>query len=126
VLGSVVTAPSFEKEFKNPDASMIGTITAMFELGCIVGAWSVCLWGEPFGRKKTIHAGTMIVCIGAAIQTSSYSVGQLIAGRIVAGIGMGFITSSVPVWQAEISPPSIRGASVCLSLSFVLLGQVCI
>lgn len=47
-----------------------------------------------------------------------------IVGRIVAGIGMGCITSNVPIWQAEISPTSIRGAIVCSALSFSLLGQV--
>lgn len=122
-MGSVLGAPSFEQQF-HLSSTMEGTVTAMFELGCIIGAWSVSLFGEPWGRRTIIHVGTLCVCIGAAIQTSSYSTAQLIVGRIVAGIGMGFITSSVPVWQAETSPASIRGTMVCSSLSFVLLGQV--
>ncbi|KAL1979411.1 hypothetical protein VTN96DRAFT_6054 [Rasamsonia emersonii] len=123
VMGSVLGAPSFEEQF-HLSSTMEGTMTAMFELGCIIGAWSVSLFGEPWGRRTIIHMGTLCVCIGAAIQTSSYSTAQLIVGRIVAGIGMGFITSSVPVWQAETSPASIRGTMVCSSLSFVLLGQL--
>ena len=122
-MGSVVTSPSFEKVF-NLDSTMIGTVTAMFEVGCIIGAWTTSLWGEHFGRKRIVHTGSFCVCVGAAIQASSYKTAQLIVGRIVAGIGMGFITSSVPVWQAETSPAGIRGAMVCCSLSFVLLGQV--
>jgi MFS family permease len=122
-MGSVLGSSSFEDQF-NLNSTMEGTVTAMFELGCIIGAWSVSLLGEPWGRRTIIHFGTLLVCIGAAIQTSSYSTAQLIVGRIVAGIGMRFITSSVPVWQAETSPASIRGAMVCSSLSFTLLGQV--
>ncbi|RFU30302.1 hypothetical protein B7463_g6062, partial [Scytalidium lignicola] len=123
VMGSVLGSPSFEQQF-GLSSTMEGTVTAMFELGCIIGAWSVSLFGEPWGRRTIIHIGTLCVCIGAAIQTSSYSTAQLIVGRIVAGIGMGFITSSVPIWQAETSPAKIRGAMICSSLSFTLLGQL--
>ncbi|KAH8814901.1 general substrate transporter [Xylogone sp. PMI_703] len=123
VMGSVLGSPSFEQQF-HLSSTISGTVTAMFELGCVIGAWSVSLFGEPWGRRPVIHMGSFCICIGAAIQTSSYSTAQLIVGRIVEGIGMGFITSTVPVWQAETSPPSIRGAMICSSLSFVLLGQV--
>lgn len=123
VMGSVLGSPSFEEQF-HLSSTMTGTVTAMFELGCIIGAWSVSLLGEPWGRRTIIHIGAVCVCIGAAIQTSSYSTAQLIVGRIVAGVGMGCITSTVPIWQAETSPASIRGAMICSSLSFVLIGQV--
>jgi hypothetical protein len=90
VMGSVFGSPSFEQQF-HLSSTMEGTVTAMFELGCIIRAWSVSLFGEPWGRRTIIHMGTVCVCIGAAIQTSSYSIAQLIVGRIVAGTGMGFI-----------------------------------
>lgn len=122
VMGSVLGSDSFEAVF-HLDSTMSGTVTAMFELGCIIGAFFVSLFGEPFGRRQVIQAGALLICIGAAIQARSFSPAQLIVGRIVAGAGMGFITSMVPVWQAETSPPNLRGALVASSLSFVLLGQ---
>lgn len=41
------------------------------------------------GRKKTIFAGSCIMVVGAAIQCSSFSLGQLIASRFITGFGNG-------------------------------------
>lgn len=49
------------------------------------------------GRKKTIFVGSVIMVIGAAIQCSSFSLGQLIASRFITGFGNG----------EYISPPHI-------------------
>jgi MFS family permease len=43
------------------------------------------------GRKKTIFIGSIIMVIGAAIQCSSFSLGQLIASRFITGFGNGKI-----------------------------------
>ena len=50
---------------------------------------------------------------GALLQAAAYSRGQLITGRIVSGLGLGIINSTVPVLQAEFSPKASRG--VCMS-----------
>jgi MFS family permease len=41
------------------------------------------------GRKKTIFIGSIIMVVGAAIQCSSFSLGQLIASRFITGFGNG-------------------------------------
>jgi MFS family permease len=41
------------------------------------------------GRKKTIFIGSCIMVVGAAIQASSFSLGQLIASRFITGFGNG-------------------------------------
>lgn len=54
--------------------------------------------------------------VGAVLQASSYGRAQLIVGRIVSGLGLGIINSTVPVLQAEFSPKATRG--VCKSHQF--------
>jgi MFS family permease len=39
------------------------------------------------GRKRTIFIGSCIMIVGAAIQASSMSLGQLIASRLITGFG---------------------------------------
>jgi MFS family permease len=46
----------------------------------------------------------------------------MIVARIVSGIGMGFVNSTVPVIQAEFSPKSSRGRFVCMQLSTLNFG----
>lgn len=47
----------------------------------------------------------------------------MIIARIVSGIGMGFINSTVPVMQAEFSPKATRGMYVCAQLSTLNFGK---
>lgn len=62
--------------------------------------------------------------IGAAILGSSYTVAQLIVGRIVTGVGNGMNSSTAPVYLAESSPPSFRGALLTAQGTFTILGVV--
>lgn len=78
--------------------------------------------GESLGRRKTVGIGAIISIVGALLQASSYSRAQLIVGRIVSGVGLGFINSTVPVMQAEFSPKASRGMYVCAQLSTLNFG----
>lgn len=60
--------------------------------------------------------------MGAVIQIASYSVPQMIVGRIVAGIGNGINTSTAPVWQTETSPLKWRGKLVVIELILNIAG----
>lgn len=44
--------------------------------------------GDILGRRKTIMLGLFIMACGKIIQCTSYSFGQYIAGRFIAGFGM--------------------------------------
>lgn len=78
-------------------------------VGAFFGAVVSSFIGEGLGRRKTIGAGSTVMIIGAVLQATSYSREQLIVGRIVSGMGMGFINSTTPVFQSEFSPKATRG-----------------
>lgn len=46
----------------------------------------------------------------------------MIAGRVIAGLGVGANTSTVPIWIAEISSAKNRGRNVAIQLEIVLVG----
>ncbi|KAH8811088.1 general substrate transporter [Xylogone sp. PMI_703] len=123
VLGGILSAPDFVQQF-NLSPTMQGTVTALFELGCAIGCIASSFSGDRFGRLAFIHVGSVGICIGAALQAASFQVAQMIVGRIVAGIGLGFITSNVTVWQAELVPRNLRGTLVCATLSFLIAGSL--
>lgn len=101
---------------------MIGTITALYDIGCFAGAIAAVAFGEMLGRKKSILWGTTIMTIGAILQITAYSPGQMIAGRIIAGIGNGMNTSTAPVWQSETSKASLRGKLVVIEMILNIAG----
>lgn len=63
-----------------------GTVVAMYTLGAFVGAVSSITFGDRLGRIRTIQLGAAIDFIGALLQASSFSLGQLIVGRLVRGV----------------------------------------
>ena len=48
--------------------------------------------------------------VGVAIEVSAFNTwGQICVGRFLAGAGVGATSGLVPVFQAEASPPALRG-----------------
>lgn len=93
VLGGLVSQPSFLDAIGNPNASYLGTIVALYNIGCLVGCMLAAIWGNDWGRKKTIMIGNGIMIIGAVIQAATYGAPQLIAGRLISGFGNGLLPS---------------------------------
>ncbi|KAF2832636.1 general substrate transporter [Ophiobolus disseminans] len=122
LMGGLVGAPAFNDTFSHPSATMIGTIVAIFEIGCFTGAMATAVFGEKLGRRKSVAIGAIISMIGAILQTSAFGRAHLIVGRVVSGIGLGIINSTVPVMQAEFSPKASRGIYVCAQLSTLNFG----
>lgn len=63
--------------------------------------------------------GALINIIGSLLQSSSFSLSQLIVGRLVSGFGFGHLTATAPNWQAECSGAHHRGAAVLLESVFI-------
>jgi MFS family permease len=78
--------------------------------------------GERLGRRKSVAIGAVISIIGAILQATAYGRPHLIAGRVISGVGLGIINSTVPVMQAEFSPKASRGIYVCAQLSTLNFG----
>ena len=100
------------------NTSLLGTVTAIYDVGCFFGAVAAIWLGELLGRKKTIILGTTIMTVGAILQIAAYGVPQMIAGRIIAGIGNGINTSTAPVWQSETSSIKWRGKLVIIGIVY--------
>lgn len=83
----------------------------------------VSFFGMKIGRKGTIQLGNLLICIGAILQAATYSVGQIIVGRIVCGCGIGCIASAVPTYMAEMSlEAKERGPEISYQLALLITG----
>ncbi|KAF2247059.1 general substrate transporter [Trematosphaeria pertusa] len=125
VMAGIIGADNrFGRDFNSPDADMQGNITALYDIGCVVGSIACYFIGEHFGRRTMLMAGGSIMIVGAVILASSDTVAQLIVGRIVTGIGNGMNSSTAPVYLTECAPPSYRGALLTLQGTVTILGVV--
>lgn len=125
VMSGIIGADNqFGRDFGNPNPTTQGTIVAIYDIGCAVGSLFVFVFGERIGRKRMIMTGAITMIIGTAILTSSTTRTQLYVGRIVTGIGNGFNSSSIPVYQSETCGAHIRGSLVCLNSTITIVGLV--
>jgi MFS family permease len=91
-------------------------IASTYFAGVLLGVVFCHLFADSIGRKRSIQVGGVIGLVGAIIQTCSYNIATFFVGRVFAGVASGIMLPVVNVYQAEIAPPHLRGAMVCLQL----------
>ncbi|ANB11934.1 glucose-inactivated glycerol proton symporter STL1 [Sugiyamaella lignohabitans] len=134
ILGGVLSQPNFYNQFPklNTDtttgathhynSNIQGTVSSIYTVGGMFGALSASFYGDILGRRKTIFIASILCLIGAVLMTSSFSLGQLIVGRLILGLSAGTVSASVPVYQSEISSASKRGTHVAYTGFFITSG----
>jgi SP family sugar:H+ symporter-like MFS transporter len=66
------------------------------------------------GRRSGLVVSCFVFSIGIALQTAATSLSLFIVGRVIAGLGVGLVSTLAPMYQSECSPKWIRGAVVGL------------
>lgn len=78
---------------------------------------------DIYSRKYSISAWCIVFLLGTAIQTGgNYNVATIYAGRWFAGMGVGALSMLVPMYNAELAPPGIRGSLVALQQLAITFG----
>ncbi|KAJ9634070.1 hypothetical protein H2199_009143 [Coniosporium tulheliwenetii] len=123
VIAGAIASPNFRNSF-TPTANEQGAVVSVFTGGAFLGAMFAGPSGDYLGRKLTIFLGGVIFCLGGALQTAARSLAYLYAGRAIAGLGVGFLTMIVPLYQAELAHPSIRGRVTSLQQFMLGIGAL--
>lgn len=100
-------------------------ITSILSAGTFFGALIAGDLADYIGRRITIIAGCFIFIVGIVLQTASSTIGLLVAGRLVAGFGVGFVSAIIILYMSEVAPKKVRGAVVsgyqfCIMISLLL------
>lgn len=64
------------------------------------------------GRKWGTVFSCLVFAVGVAMQTASTALPLFVVGRVFAGLGVGLISTLIPMYQSECSPKWIRGTVV--------------
>jgi MFS family permease len=95
-----------------PKSDVQGGITAAMPGGSFLGALLSGFLSDIFGRKRAIQIGAVIWCIGSITVCATQNIPMLIVGRLILGSSVGVCSAQVPVYVAELAPPSQRGQLV--------------
>lgn len=104
-------------------------ITSILSAGTFFGAIIAGDLADFIGRRTTIIIGCGVYIVGVVLQTASTTLGLLVAGRLVAGFGVGFVSAIIILYMSEAAPRKVRGAIVsgyqfCITLGLLIASCV--
>jgi MFS transporter, SP family, arabinose:H+ symporter len=101
---------------------MEGWVVSSTVLGCVAGTVGSGWMADRFGRVPALRlAGILffVSTLGSALVTSA---AQLVAMRIMGGLGIGIASVVGPLYIAEICPPQVRGRMISLYQLAITVG----
>lgn len=122
LMSSLLTNKYFKHYYHDPLPAEVGTMIAILEIGALFSSFEAGKVGDRIGRRKTIRLGSFIFLVGGLIQTFSVNIINLGGGRLISGVAIGFLTTIIPCYQLEISPPDDRGFYACLEFTGNIIG----
>ncbi|VBB80893.1 Putative glucose transporter [Podospora comata] len=133
VLGSQIFIDAVEfAGAKAVSESRTSLIVSILSCGTFFGALIAGDAADWIGRKWTVILGCLIYIIGVVIQMITGlgdPLAAIVAGRLIAGIGVGFESAVVILYMSEICPRKVRGALVagyqfCITIGIMLAACV--
>ncbi|KAK8029750.1 hypothetical protein PG993_011041 [Apiospora rasikravindrae] len=119
ILSSILVHPGFVAAMGELTAARKGVITAIYYLG----TWLSYIFvshpvSDYLGRRYAALIGTAVLAVGTGFEagaTAPRAYAMMIVGRIICGLGVAMVSTSVPLYQAEIAPAGQRGKYVVLN-----------
>ncbi|CAD0043254.1 unnamed protein product [Aureobasidium pullulans] len=71
------------------DTGVVGIATAATTIGSIFGASILGMFADKWGRKPCLLISDLFFTAGAIVIAFSFSLAQLIVGRLILGVGVG-------------------------------------
>ena len=112
-------------------ASTKSLMTSILSCGTFFGALIAGDVADFIGRRPTIIIGCLVFAFGCVLEIAATNQVALFSiGRLVAGLGVGFISATILLYMAEVAPRRFRGALVsgyqfCITLGILLANCVC-
>jgi MFS family permease len=108
IIATLYVNNGWTKALHKPNAAQKGLITAIYYLGTWLSyVFLSSLASDRLGRRYAALAGTVVTCIGGAVQTGASgktAYASMIIGRIISGFGNAVISTSVPLYQRFVGP----------------------
>ncbi|KAH9933296.1 MFS monosaccharide transporter [Fomitopsis serialis] len=86
----------------------VTTLIPLPSPGALIGAPVA----DIIGRRHGIQFACLVFVLGVALQVGSHNIATFVVGRVFAGLGVGLVSTLIPMYQSECAPKWIRGAVV--------------
>ncbi|KAI0371438.1 hexose transporter [Pilatotrama ljubarskyi] len=108
MMNGLQAVPAWDAFFGHPRSTILGLLSALYSLGSICSLPIVPLVTDRFGRRWAIIFGSIIMVIGAALQTASQDFAMFVIGRFLLGLGIPFAIVAASSMIGELAYPKER------------------
>jgi SP family sugar:H+ symporter-like MFS transporter len=121
VINGAVKA--IDEDFALGDLPLLsGFVVACALLGCAVGAYVAGRIADRIGRIPVMLIGAGLFLVSSIGSGLAFAVWDLIAWRVIGGLGIGIASVIAPAYIAEIAPKAVRGSLASLQQLAITLG----
>lgn len=117
-ITGVLPTKAFVKAIEGEGALFVSSphtslIVSILSAGTFVGSLVAGDLADRYGRRSVNICGCAIYAVGVTLQMfPDKSLAILVVGRLVAGLGVGFVGSIIILYMSEIAPRKFRGPIV--------------
>ncbi|HWL01070.1 MAG TPA: sugar porter family MFS transporter [Microbacteriaceae bacterium] len=104
------------------DPTITGLAIASALVGCAVGAELAGRLADRLGRVPVMLIGAILFLVSSIGSGLAFGVWDLVAWRLIGGLGIGIASVVAPAYIAEISPSRVRGRFASLQQLAIVLG----
>uniref|UniRef100_A0A8H8CJF8 Major facilitator superfamily (MFS) profile domain-containing protein n=1 Tax=Psilocybe cubensis TaxID=181762 RepID=A0A8H8CJF8_PSICU len=108
MMNGLQAVDSWDNFYNSPRSTLLGVMSAMYSAGAIVALPLVPIVSDGFGRRWAITVGSIIMIIGAILQTASQNFAMFVISRFILGIGIPFAIVGASSLIGELGHPKER------------------
>ncbi|KAF8178016.1 hexose transporter [Pholiota molesta] len=124
MMNGLQAVDSWDSFYHSPRSVLLGVMSAMYSAGAIVALPLVPLVTDGLGRRWAIVLGSLLMIIGASLQTASQNFAMFVIARFILGLGIPFAIVAASSLIGELSHPKERAVLGSLFNSCYFIGSI--
>ena len=100
----------------------VGAVSSLSLFGAVAALSLLLLCGDGLSRRAEATIGSVCYALGAGLAALAPTFAAVLAGLFIYGVGIGLAMHAAPLYIAEITPASVRGAFVGAKEVVIVLG----
>ncbi|CAG8212866.1 unnamed protein product [Penicillium olsonii] len=124
MMNGLQAVPSWDEYFDKPRGSLLGIMSAILPLGCVLTTPFISIVGDCWGQRTGIFVGSVIMAVGGIIQGTSVHIAMFMISRFIIGIGIVFANTFAPMLIGELAHPRERQVVTSLYQTSWYIGAI--
>ncbi|KAJ7079434.1 hexose transporter [Mycena belliarum] len=124
MMNGLQAVDSWDRFYHSPRSTLLGLMSAAYSLGAILALPAVPYVNDVLGRRMAIIFGSVLMLIGAALQTASQNFAMFVISRLILGLGIPFAIVAASSLIGELSHPKERARLGSLFNACYFVGSI--